>query len=113
CAHSAIRGVSAMLSMFRMSAVATMLRRAIQSAALFGLLAAARAQPIEIKMGTLAPEGSPWHKVLERMGERWRDISGAKVKLKIFAGTLGDEPDLANKMRINQIQAVALSGAGM
>jgi TRAP-type C4-dicarboxylate transport system substrate-binding protein len=90
-----------------------MIRRIIQLAALSGFLLPAWAQQIEIKMGTLAPEGSPWHKVLERMGERWRDISGGRVRLKIFAGTLGDEPDLVNKMRINQIQAVALSGAGM
>jgi TRAP-type C4-dicarboxylate transport system substrate-binding protein len=90
-----------------------MLRRIIPCAALFGFLVTGRAQQIEIKMGTMAPEGSPWHKVLERMGERWRDISGGKVRLKIFAGTLGDEPDLVNKMRINQIQAVALTGVGM
>ena len=67
-----------------------------------------------IKMGTLAPEGSPWHQVLQRMGERWRNISGGAVRLNIYAGgNLGDEPDLVNKMRIGQIQAVALSGAGM
>ena len=80
---------------------------------LAGALAAADT-PVEIKMATLAPEGSPWHKVLERMGERWRVLSNGQVRLKIFAGgTLGDEPDLVNKMKINQIQAVALTGAGM
>ena len=63
-----------------MLSMSSMLRRAIQCAVVFGFLSAARAQPIEIKMGTLAPEGSPWHKVLERMGERWRDISGGKVR---------------------------------
>jgi len=91
-----------------------MLRRTTECLVLAGFLVAARAQQIEIRMATLAPEGSPWHKVLERMGERWRIISGGKVKLNIFpGGTLGDEPDLVNKMRINQIQAVALSGVGM
>jgi TRAP-type C4-dicarboxylate transport system substrate-binding protein len=92
-----------------------MSRRITSCLVLTGLLvAAARAQQIEIKMATLAPQGSPWHKVLERMGERWRTISGGKVKLTIYAGgTLGDEPDMVNKLRISQIQAVALSGAGM
>src|SRR5690348_15774564 len=67
-----------------------------------------------IKMGTLAPEGSPWHQTLQSMGERWRKISGGKLKLVIYAGgVLGDEPDMVNKMRIAQIHAVALSGAGM
>ena len=89
------------------------LRWLIPLAVMAGLVTSVHAQTLEIKMGTLAPAGSPWHKVLERMGERWREISGGKVKLKIFPGTLGDEPDLVNKMLINQIQAVALSGAGM
>src|SRR5215472_1173684 len=72
------------------------------------------AQQTVIKMGTLAPSGSPWYQVLEQMGERWRKISGGTVKLTVYpGGALGDEPDLVNKMRIGQIQAVALSGAGM
>ena len=79
-----------------------------------GLLARAAAQQTLIKMATLAPDGSPWHQVLQQMGERWRNISSGKVKLTIYpGGVLGDEPDIVYKMRIGQIQAVALSGAGM
>ncbi len=67
-----------------------------------------------VKMGTLAPDGSPWHQTLQIMGEKWRKISNGQVKLLIYpGGVLGDEPDMVNKMRIGQIQAVALSGAGM
>ena len=80
------------------------------------LVAAGALAPAQtvIKMGTLAPDGSPWHQVLQRVGERWRIISGGSVKLVIYpGGVLGDEPDLVKKMRIGQIQAVALSGAGM
>jgi TRAP-type C4-dicarboxylate transport system substrate-binding protein len=48
------------------------------------------------------------------MGERWRKISGGQVKLVIYpGGVLGDEPDMVNKMRIGQIQAAGLSGAGL
>src|SRR5207302_1586533 len=36
-----------------------------------------------------------------------------KVKLNIYAGNMGDEPELVTKLKVNQIQAVALSGAGM
>ena len=81
---------------------------------MIGSVAPASAQQTVIKMGTLAPDGSPWHQVLQRMGERWRKASDGKVKLTIYpGGVLGDEPDMVNKMRIGQIQAVALSGAGM
>ncbi len=72
------------------------------------------ATPQTIKMGTLAPDGSPWHQTLQMMGERWRKISNGKVKLVIYpGGNLGDEPDMVNKMRIGQIQAAGLSGAGL
>ena len=91
-----------------------MSRRFAVALLVLGALAGLRAQTQTIMMATLAPDGSPWHKVLERMGERWRTISGGQVRLKIYpGGTLGDEPDLVNKMKINQIQAVALTGAGM
>lgn len=71
-------------------------------------------QTTVVKMGTLAPEGSGWHKALLQIGDKWRTISGGKVKLVIYpGGVLGDEPDLVKKMRIGQIQAVALSGGGM
>jgi TRAP-type transport system periplasmic protein len=81
---------------------------------IIGSVAPSVAQQTVVKMGTLAPEGSRWHQVLQQMGERWRKASDGKVKLTIYpGGVLGDEPDMVNKMRIGQIQAVALSGAGM
>ena len=46
---------------------------------LCGLALRAGAQPIEIKMATLAPKDSPWCDVLVRMGERWKAISNGNV----------------------------------
>ena len=80
----------------------------------YGLAVGAHAQPIEIKMATLAPKESPWCDVLVRMGEKWKAISNGNVKLTIYAGgVMGDEPDTVNKLRVKLIQAVALTGAGM
>jgi TRAP-type C4-dicarboxylate transport system substrate-binding protein len=91
-----------------------MLTKYFASMALLGCLTPALPQQIEIKMGTLAPEKSPWHEILQEIGQRWSKISGGTVRLTIFAGgTLGDEPDTVRKLRVNQLQAVALSGAGM
>ena len=71
-------------------------------------------QPVLIKMGTVAPDGSPWHQILQQMGQDWTKISGGKVTLRIYpGGVLGDEPDMIKKMRIGQLQAVALSGSGL
>ena len=81
---------------------------------LCGSTAAVRAQPIDIKMATLAPKDSPWCDVLVHMGERWKNISKGNVKLTLYpGGIMGDEPDTVNKLRVKQIQAVALTGAGM
>ena len=87
--------------------------RLTMSVLLLGCLTPAMPQTV-IKMGTLAPDGSPWHQALQSMGERWRKISAGQVKLVIYpGGVLGDEPDMVNKMRIGQIQAAGLSGAGL
>jgi TRAP-type C4-dicarboxylate transport system substrate-binding protein len=76
---------------------------------MIGSVAPSVAQQTVVKMGTLAPEGSPWHQVLQQMGERWRKASDGKVKLTIYpGGVLGDEPDMVNKMRIGQIQAAGV-----
>jgi len=69
---------------------------------------------VTIRMGTVAPTGSPWHKVLRQMGEDWERTSGGRVNLIILAGgTLGDELAMVQKMRAGVLQGVAISGAGL
>ena len=79
-----------------------------------GTGAAARARPVRIKMATLAPEGSPWHQVLEDIAQDWQELSGGQVRLSIYAGgVVGDEGDVVRKMRIGQVQAAALTVEGL
>jgi TRAP-type C4-dicarboxylate transport system substrate-binding protein len=67
-----------------------------------------------LKLGTLAPKGSPWHKALQDLAAKWAKLSGGKVKLRIYPGGIaGDEPDMVRKMRIGQLHAAALTGAGL
>ena len=67
-----------------------------------------------IKLGTLAPKGSPWHKALEDMAAQWANISQGKVRIRIYpGGVAGDESDMVRKMRIGQLQAAALTGNGL
>ena len=67
-----------------------------------------------IKLGTLAPEGSPWHETLREIAERWSAISGGEIELRIYAGGVaGDENDTVRKMRVGQLQAAALSSRGL
>jgi TRAP-type C4-dicarboxylate transport system substrate-binding protein len=84
-------------------------------AALVAALApAARAEPVVIKLGTLAPQGSSWHDILKEMGQRWEQVSGGQVKVRIYAGgTQGSEGDMVRKMKIGQLQAAAITNVGM
>lgn len=71
-------------------------------------------EPVVIKLATLAPVGSPWHNLLKEAAQGWKAASGGKVELKIFAGgTMGNEGDMVKKLRINQVQAAALSTIGL
>jgi TRAP-type C4-dicarboxylate transport system substrate-binding protein len=67
-----------------------------------------------IKLGTLAPQGSPWYDALQDIGAAWKAESGGSIELVIYPGGVdGDEPDMVRKMRIGQLQAAALSEAGL
>ena len=82
---------------------------------LAGALPASAAQDtLIVKLGTSAPEGSSWDQIFKEMGEKWKQATGGTVALRIYpGGVLGDEPDLVRKMRVGQIQAAALTAAGL
>ena len=72
------------------------------------------AQKIVLDVGTLAPEGSPWHEILLEMRQEWRRISDGRVQLRIYpSGVQGSEVEMLRKVRIGQLEAVALSSAGL
>lgn len=65
-----------------------------------------------IKLGTVAPEGSPWHEGMLEIAQKWKEVSVGKVKLRIYAGGVaGDENDMLRKIRIGQLHAAALTSA--
>lgn len=74
----------------------------------------ARAQPVTIKLATLAPEGSTWHESLKDLARRWSERSGGRVQLKIYAGGVaGDETSVTSKMRIGQFGAALITSHGI
>src|ERR1039457_4646780 len=75
---------------------------------------AQKAEKIEIIMATLAPQDSTWYKVMERMGEDWKNISRGSVHLNIRAGgVVGDEPECVRRLASRSIQAAGLTGVGL
>jgi len=72
------------------------------------------AQTVLIRLGTAAPDGSSWFKVLDRMAQRWRKESNGKVDLRILpGGTQGDESKMLDKLKLRQLQAIGISGVGL
>ncbi len=65
-----------------------------------------------IKLGTVAPEGSPWHDAMMETAQKWKELSGGKVQVRIYAGGVaGDEKDMLRKIRIGQLHATALTSS--
>ena len=63
-----------------------------------------------IKLGTVAPEGSPWHEAMLETAQKWKELSNDTVRLRIYAGGVaGDETDMLRKVRIGQLHAMALT----
>jgi TRAP-type C4-dicarboxylate transport system substrate-binding protein len=78
------------------------------------LLAGVPTSAQTIKLGTLAPEGSAWHKAIRDMAETWKATTGGKVQFRIYpGGVVGDDPDMVRKMRVGQLHAAVLSGTGL
>lgn len=71
--------------------------------------------PVQVvKLATLVPEGSVWDKSMREMGAEWSTSTQSRVLLRVYpGGVAGDEPDLVRKMRIGQLQAAAVTTAGL
>jgi TRAP-type transport system periplasmic protein len=71
-------------------------------------------KPIRLKLGTLAPAGTSYHKSLQAMGEKWRKLSNGSVQLTLFpGGTQGSEADMVGLMQIGSLDAAFVTTAGL
>ncbi len=78
-----------------------------------GLTGGARAATT-ISLGTLAPEGTTYHRTLLELREAWRKAPGGGVNLKIYAGgKLGGEAKMVSQMRLGALDAAMLTAAGL
>jgi TRAP-type C4-dicarboxylate transport system substrate-binding protein len=72
------------------------------------------ANPVQIRLGTLAPSGSSFHTALVEMGQKWRDMSAGNVKLTIYPdGTQGGEADMVRMMRAGILTAGMFTVVGL
>ena len=67
-----------------------------------------------IKLSTLVPAGTSWHKALLDMGNAWNKDTGGRVTLTVFTGgQQGDEATAVKKMRTDILQASFMSNVGL
>jgi TRAP-type C4-dicarboxylate transport system substrate-binding protein len=75
---------------------------------------AGAAEPVKVRLGTIAPKGSSYTKHLQAMGEQWRKAPGGGVLLTIYPdGTMGSEADMVSRMRLGQLQAALVTTTGL
>ena len=77
-------------------------------------LTAHAAGEIVIKVATLAPQGSEWHKVLLEMGAEWQKESNGRIVFRLYPGGVsGDDRDIVRKMRLGTLDAGLLTTGGL
>lgn len=86
----------------------------IQKIAVILLILISSSFSITIKLGSLAPQNSPWDDALRKLSSQWQQISNGTIKIKIYPGGIaGDESDMLRKMKGNMLGASALTSIGM
>jgi TRAP-type C4-dicarboxylate transport system substrate-binding protein len=68
----------------------------------------------QLRIGTVAPKNSLYHRQLMEVGEAWKTAQGGNAKFVVFPdGSQGGETEMARRMRIGQLQGALLSVVGL
>ena len=81
-----------------------------------GLGASARtaAADQEIRMATLAPDGSSWMKILNKASAEIETKTEKRVTIKYYAGGVqGDERDVVRKINLGELDGAAVTSVGL
>ncbi len=89
------------------------LRRLIMTASLIVFFTLPAAS-LTLKLASPFPEGSAWDTSLKRLAVQWQKISGGKIRMRIYPGSVaGSEGDMIRKMRFGQVDIAVLTTFGM
>jgi len=81
---------------------------------LAGFLFTTQALAVELKIATIAPQGTTLYTELEKAAKEIQTQTGGKVTVKLFGGAvLGEDKELVGKMRYGEIDGAALTGVGL
>ncbi len=83
-------------------------------AASLAAIAPAAADNLELRLATLAPDGSSWMKILGKGAAEIEKKVEGRVKVKYYAGGVqGDERDVVRKMNLGQLDGGAFTSVGL
>ncbi|MDF1567488.1 MAG: TRAP transporter substrate-binding protein DctP [Spirochaetaceae bacterium] len=69
---------------------------------------------LNVKLGSPFPEGTAWDTSLKRMAAEWADITGGRVRIRIYpGGVAGNDADMIRKIRFGQLDAAVLTSFGL
>ena len=89
-------------------------RLAFALVAFAGLFVSRGLPATTLSLGTLAPDGTSFHRSLLEMRENWRKAPGGGVNLRIFAGgKMGGEAKMVSQMRLGALDAALLTVTGL
>jgi TRAP-type C4-dicarboxylate transport system substrate-binding protein len=72
------------------------------------------AEPALLKIATIAPKGSIYHRVLQDVGESFRGARGPQARYIVYPDSIqGTEADTVRRMRVGQLDASMLSVVGL
>ena len=68
----------------------------------------------QLRIGSLVPKNSLYHRQLMDIGEAWRAAQAENSKYVVYPdGSQGGEAEMARRMRIGQLQGALLSVVGL
>jgi TRAP-type transport system periplasmic protein len=86
----------------------------LATAALFAASAGAAERAMTLKIATVVPKGSIYHRVLQNVGEKWRAAQGGKSRFIVYTDSVqGPEAETVRRMRVGQLSASMLSIVGL
>lgn len=90
-------------------------RRTLAAALVAVAIAPLAAAPLNVKLATLAPPNTSWHKALLDMGNSWNKDTEGRVTLTVIAGGHQDEATMLTKMRpgFETLQGTFITAAGL
>ena len=90
-------------------------RRTLAAALVAVAIAPLAAAPLNVKLATLAPPNTSWHKALLDMGHSWNKDTQGRVTLTVIAGGHQDEATMLTKMRpgFETLQGTFITAGGL